>query len=55
MDGEKSMRPQSYTKKYRQLSNAGGGRGDPSQERAHQMVVQCQTVIPENIHTSNVI
>ena len=24
-------------------------------QRAHQMIVQWQTVIPENIHTSNII
>lgn len=33
------MRPQLYTKNYRQQSTAGRGRGCPPQGRTHQLVV----------------
>lgn len=29
--------------------------GSPSQGRSYKLVGQCQMVIPENIHTSNII
>ena len=44
-------RPQPYTKLNKKL----GLGEDLSQRRAHQLVVQYQSVIPENIHTNNVI
>lgn len=46
--GEKPMRPQSYTKNYRQLRNAGSGRNSPPQGRT--VDVYYPTVIPENRH-----
>ena len=47
------MRPQPYAKSYRQLQKAGSARGGLPQRRAHQLVVQCQMVSPENIQKSN--
>jgi hypothetical protein len=49
------MRPQAYTKDYRQLGKAGSGRGGLIQGRAHQSVVQCRMVSPESMHASNII
>ena len=43
LDGEKSKRPQPYTKSYRQLRKARSERGRPPQGRSHQLVVLCQT------------
>lgn len=55
--GEKPVRPQPYTKYCRQLRNAGSERGGLPQGRAaaHQMVVQCQTVSPENTQTGSIV
>lgn len=42
------MRPEAYTKVYRQLRKAGSN----PQGREHQLFVQCQMAIPKSIHTS---
>lgn len=51
----KGHEAQLYTENYRQPRKAGNGRGGPLQGRAPQMVVQCPTVSPGNIDTSNII
>lgn len=51
---EKSLKPQPYTKKYRQLIKAGRRRGTLPQGRTENMVVQFQNLRPENICTSNI-
>jgi hypothetical protein len=41
-----------YTMNCRQLGNAESERNSLSQRRAHQLVIQYQTVSPENIQIS---
>jgi len=42
------MWPQSYTENNKQLKDADRGRNSLSQERTHHLVIQYQTVSPEN-------
>lgn len=53
VDEEKHTRPWPYTKKYRKMKKARNRSGYPH-GRA-QLVSQCQTVSPENIHRSNLL
>jgi hypothetical protein len=53
--GEKTTRPQPYTKSYRQLRDAEHRRDSLSQGRTHPLLIQYQMVSPENKHTSNII
>ena len=56
LHGENPMRPQSYTKNYRQvLLKAENERRDPLQGRVYQLGVQCQIVSPGNTYTHQVI
>lgn len=48
-------RPQSQTKNYSQLRNAKSRRNSYPKERAGKLVIQCQIVSHENIHTINII
>lgn len=48
------LKTQPYTKNYKQVCKAGRG-GSPFHRRAHQSVVQCLMISPENLHTSNII
>ena len=52
---EKVHRPQPYPKYYRQLRKSGSKRNSLPQGRAHQLIIQHQIVIPENIHRNNII
>lgn len=47
--------PQSYTRNYKQWRKGGSGKDGLLQGRVTQLVVQCQTVNPKNLHTSNII
>lgn len=49
------MSTQSDTKNSGQLRKAGGGTGDPPQERVQQLVVQCQMSNSGSIGMSNII
>lgn len=55
VDREKPIRPELYTKNYRQLRKARSMRGRLPWRRAYQLFVHCQKVIPETIHTRNII
>lgn len=55
LDRENFMRPQSYTKNYKQLKEAGNERGALPQGRVLQLAVQCQMVLTENISTDSII
>lgn len=54
VDRRKSMKPQPYTEKYRQLRNAEMGRNSLPQLRKQQLVTPYQIVNPKNIHTNNI-
>lgn len=43
----------STLRRLKATGNARSGRGSPSQGRAHQSIVQFQTVSPENIYISS--
>lgn len=49
------MRPQPYTKEYKQLSKAGSQRDGPPQGGAQQSVVWCPSINTENTPTRNFI
>jgi hypothetical protein len=46
---------QPSTKNHKQFSKSGHGKGSLSQGRTHQLVVQFQMVIPENMHAGSII
>jgi hypothetical protein len=48
------IRPQHYTKNYSQLRSSELERDNSLQERAHQLDIQCQMVIPKYIYTGNI-
>ena len=48
-------RPQSYPENHRHPRNAESGRNHLPQGRAHRLVIQYLKVIPENVHTSDII
>lgn len=52
--GEKPMRPQLYTKNYRQLRKLGEGKMC-SPRRVHQMIMWCQMVRPEIMRAGHII
>lgn len=47
-------RLQAYTKNYKQLRNAEGGRNSLLQGRAHHLIIQYQMANSENISASNI-
>jgi hypothetical protein len=51
-DRGKAVRPKSYTKNYRKIRNADRDRSTLPQEGAHQLVIQHQMAIPENIQVT---
>lgn len=55
VDSGKPIRPQSYTKNYRQLRNAGSKRRDLLQRRVHKLLVHWQTFRPQTMHKGNSI
>lgn len=54
VDGEEPMVPQPYTKHRKQLRNAGRRIGGLPWGRTHQLIIQCQIVSPENLHTRQI-
>ena len=48
------MRPQPYTKHYRQLRNAESGKNSLPQGGAHQWIIQYQLMSHESIDSSNI-